>query len=134
MDQGDRRRCAHCPCRRGEVIDDRLIEAQAVAIDGPGGILGEAGPTNLRPAAAEDINRFFHEFAIIKLNAHVCHLEVAQRRKGSQGSHVFISKVEDITEGLPMPVARRRQEATHEHPQTIRTQTYLRGFVAPSAA
>ena len=36
----------------GVVIDDLLIEAQGVAIDGPRGILGQAGPTNLRPAAA----------------------------------------------------------------------------------
>jgi len=36
----------------GEVIDDILIEAQGVAIDGPGGILGQAGPTRLRPASA----------------------------------------------------------------------------------
>jgi hypothetical protein len=36
----------------GEVIDDLLIEAQGVAIDGPGKILGQAGPTNLRPATA----------------------------------------------------------------------------------
>lgn len=36
----------------GEVIDDLVIEAQGVAIDGPGGILGQAGPTTLRPASA----------------------------------------------------------------------------------
>lgn len=36
----------------GEVIDDLLILAQGVAIDGPGGILGQAGPTRLRPASA----------------------------------------------------------------------------------
>jgi hypothetical protein len=36
----------------GEVIDDILIEAQGVAIDGPGHILGQAGPTRLRPASA----------------------------------------------------------------------------------
>lgn len=36
----------------GEVIDDLLILAQGVAIDGPGGILGQAGPTHLRPASA----------------------------------------------------------------------------------
>ena len=36
----------------GEVIDDLVIEAQGTAIDGPGGILGQAGPTNLRPASA----------------------------------------------------------------------------------
>ena len=36
----------------GEVIDDLLIEAQGVPIDGPGRILGQAGPTNLRPASA----------------------------------------------------------------------------------
>lgn len=36
----------------GELIDDLLIEAQGVAIDGVGGILGQAGPTNLRPASA----------------------------------------------------------------------------------
>jgi hypothetical protein len=36
----------------GQVIDDLLIEAQGVAIDGPGRILGQAGPTNLRPAIA----------------------------------------------------------------------------------
>ena len=36
----------------GEVIDDLLIEAQGKPIDGPGGILGQAGPTNLRPVAA----------------------------------------------------------------------------------
>jgi Leishmanolysin len=35
-----------------DVIDDLLIEAQGVAIDGPGQILGQAGPTNLRPASA----------------------------------------------------------------------------------
>jgi len=36
----------------GQVIDDLLIEASGVAIDGPGGILGQAGPTHLRPASA----------------------------------------------------------------------------------
>jgi hypothetical protein len=36
----------------GEVIDDLLIEAKGVAIDGVGRILGQAGPTNLRPASA----------------------------------------------------------------------------------
>jgi Leishmanolysin len=36
----------------GEVIDDILILAQGTAIDGPGRILGQAGPTHLRPAAA----------------------------------------------------------------------------------
>ena len=35
-----------------EVVDDLLIEAQGVSIDGPGQILGQAGPTNLRPASA----------------------------------------------------------------------------------
>jgi len=36
----------------GEVVDDLLILAQGVAIDGPGKILGQAGPTHLRPASA----------------------------------------------------------------------------------
>jgi hypothetical protein len=36
----------------GEVIDDLLILAQGTAIDGPRGILGQAGPTHLRPASA----------------------------------------------------------------------------------
>jgi Leishmanolysin len=36
----------------GEVIDDVLILAQGTAIDGRGGILGQAGPTHLRPASA----------------------------------------------------------------------------------
>ena len=36
----------------GEVIDDLLIEAQGVPIDGVGKILGQAGPTNLRPLSA----------------------------------------------------------------------------------
>ena len=36
----------------GEVIDDLLIMAQGVAIDGPGKILGQAGPTHLRPPSA----------------------------------------------------------------------------------
>ncbi len=36
----------------GEVIDDVLILAQGTAIDGPGSILGQAGPTYLRPASA----------------------------------------------------------------------------------
>lgn len=36
----------------GEVIDDVLILAQGVPIDGPGKILGQAGPTHLRPGAA----------------------------------------------------------------------------------
>jgi hypothetical protein len=35
-----------------DVIDDILIEAQGVDIDGPGKILGQAGPTALRPASA----------------------------------------------------------------------------------
>lgn len=34
----------------GVLIDDLLIEAQGVAIDGPGKVLGQAGPTTLRPA------------------------------------------------------------------------------------
>src|SRR4029453_16312581 len=36
----------------GQVIDDVLIEASGVAIDGSGGILGQAGPTHLRPSTA----------------------------------------------------------------------------------
>jgi leishmanolysin len=36
----------------GEVIDDVVIRAQGVAIDGPGKVLGQAGPTHLRPASA----------------------------------------------------------------------------------
>ncbi|MGH3692576.1 MAG: leishmanolysin-related zinc metalloendopeptidase [Pseudonocardiaceae bacterium] len=36
----------------GEDIDDVLILAQGSAIDGPGRILGQAGPTHLRPASA----------------------------------------------------------------------------------
>jgi hypothetical protein len=36
----------------GEVIDDVLIMAQGSAIDGPGQILGQAGPTHIRPANA----------------------------------------------------------------------------------
>jgi|GEM_PF-1801636 len=35
----------------GVIIDDVLIEATAEDIDGSGGILGEAGPTDLRPGA-----------------------------------------------------------------------------------
>jgi hypothetical protein len=35
-----------------EVVDDVLILAQGAQIDGPGGILGQAGPTALRPANA----------------------------------------------------------------------------------
>ena len=35
-----------------ETIDDVLILAQGVAIDGPGRILGQAGPTHIRPASA----------------------------------------------------------------------------------
>ncbi|MGH3822902.1 MAG: leishmanolysin-related zinc metalloendopeptidase [Pseudonocardiaceae bacterium] len=35
----------------GEVINDVLILAQGTAIDGVGGILGQAGPTHLRPAS-----------------------------------------------------------------------------------
>jgi hypothetical protein len=41
----------------GQVIDDLLIEARGVPIDGPGNILGQAGPTNLRPASA-GVNAF----------------------------------------------------------------------------
>lgn len=36
----------------GERIDDVLILAQGVSIDGPGKILGQAGPTHLRPRSA----------------------------------------------------------------------------------
>lgn len=36
----------------GEIIDDVLILAQGARIDGPGSILGQAGPTDLRPETA----------------------------------------------------------------------------------
>lgn len=36
----------------GEVVDDVLILAQGTPIDGAGGILGQAGPTHLRPASS----------------------------------------------------------------------------------
>lgn len=36
----------------GEVIDDLLIMAEGTDIDGPGGILGQAGPSFLRPRKA----------------------------------------------------------------------------------
>lgn len=36
----------------GEVVDDLLILAEGADIDGPGKILGQAGPTRLRPAGA----------------------------------------------------------------------------------
>jgi hypothetical protein len=36
----------------GEIIDDLLILAQGTPIDGPGRVLGQAGPTHLRPASA----------------------------------------------------------------------------------
>jgi hypothetical protein len=36
----------------GEIVDDLLILAQGTAIDGPGRILGQAGPTHIRPASA----------------------------------------------------------------------------------
>jgi hypothetical protein len=36
----------------GEVIDDLLIEAKGLDIDGPRGVLGQAGPTHLRPESA----------------------------------------------------------------------------------
>lgn len=36
----------------GDTIDDVLILAQGTDIDGPGGVLGQAGPTILRPASA----------------------------------------------------------------------------------
>jgi hypothetical protein len=36
----------------GQVVDDVLIEASWVPIDGPGGILGQAGPRHLRPAGS----------------------------------------------------------------------------------
>jgi subtilisin-like proprotein convertase family protein len=35
----------------GETIDDLVIDADGVAIDGPQGILGQAGPTQLRPGS-----------------------------------------------------------------------------------
>jgi len=35
----------------GETIDDIVIDADGPAIDGPGGILGQAGPTQLRPGS-----------------------------------------------------------------------------------
>jgi hypothetical protein len=36
----------------GEVIDDLVILAQGADIDGPGRVLGQAGPTHLRPQSA----------------------------------------------------------------------------------
>lgn len=35
----------------GEVVDDVLIVAEGADIDGPGGVLGRAGPTHLRPGS-----------------------------------------------------------------------------------
>jgi subtilisin-like proprotein convertase family protein len=35
----------------GVTIDDVLIEAEGVLIDGPGGVLGQAGPTAIRPGS-----------------------------------------------------------------------------------
>ena len=35
----------------GETIDDVVIEAEGVPIDGPGKVLGQAGPTTLRPGS-----------------------------------------------------------------------------------
>ena len=35
----------------GETIDDVLIEAEGVPIDGPGGVLGRAGPRFIRPSS-----------------------------------------------------------------------------------
>lgn len=35
----------------GVTVDDVLIEAEGVLIDGPGGILGQAGPTHIRPGS-----------------------------------------------------------------------------------
>ncbi|EAR21986.1 proprotein convertase P-domain-containing protein [Nitrococcus mobilis] len=35
----------------GITIDDVLIEAEGVSLDGPGGILGQAGPTHVRPGS-----------------------------------------------------------------------------------
>ena len=36
----------------GEIIDDIVIEAQGRNIDGPGKVLGQAGPTHVRPPSA----------------------------------------------------------------------------------
>ncbi len=36
----------------GEVVDDVVVLAQGVPIDGPGAVLGQAGPTHVRPPAA----------------------------------------------------------------------------------
>jgi hypothetical protein len=52
----------------GEVIDDLVIEAQGADIDGPGGVLGQAGPTNLRPAAA-GANAFLPAKGIMSFDA-----------------------------------------------------------------
>ncbi len=35
----------------GVTIDDVLIDAEGVVIDGPGGVLGQAGPTHIRPGS-----------------------------------------------------------------------------------
>lgn len=35
----------------GDVIDDVLIEARGASIDGPGNVLGQAGPTRVRPGS-----------------------------------------------------------------------------------
>lgn len=35
----------------GVTIDDILIDAEGIVIDGPGGVLGQAGPTHIRPGS-----------------------------------------------------------------------------------
>jgi hypothetical protein len=52
----------------GEVIDDLLIEAKGVPIDGVGTILGQAGPTNLRPASA-GVNAFLPAKGIMQFDS-----------------------------------------------------------------
>ncbi|MBL1085756.1 peptidase [Streptomyces actinomycinicus] len=37
----------------GDIIDDVLVEAEGVSIDGPSGVLGMAGPTDFREASAQ---------------------------------------------------------------------------------
>ncbi|MFI8193256.1 leishmanolysin-related zinc metalloendopeptidase [Streptomyces sp. NPDC085946] len=52
----------------GDVIDDLLIEAEGVDIDGTGGVLGMAGPTDFRDASAQ-FGRFLPAKGVMRFDS-----------------------------------------------------------------
>ncbi len=145
----------------GETIDDVLILAEGKPIDGPGGILGQAGPTNFRPGTflpskgimSFDTADLSKMESIGTLNdvithemGHVLGIGTLWKRKGLIGASgtanpVFLGQKArkafgELKNGPPMDVPVENQggpgtRESHWRETTFRTEL-MSGFIAAS--